>query len=332
MLAVDALPPAPTLSDVWTAWWIDPLMAAVVLAAAVTYLAGMARAGRRGHRWPPGRAVAFFCLGLGGLVLTSMGWPAVYAPALFSVYALQVVALLMVVPLLLALGRPVELATVALGETGVARLRRLLDSRPARLVTVPIAGPLLLAVVPALVFFTPWYPLTLRHPALVPVTHLLLLTAGLAVLIPLWEAPTIAARIPYAIALLVAFIELLADAVPGIIIRLDTHVLAAAYLTRPWGPSLLHDQQLGGDFLWCIGEAIDVPFLAILAVQWYRADTRDAHRVDQLLDATPTAATNPAGTMDAPEDAEPDPGMTRPWWERDASVFGDRAAQYRRRT
>ena len=203
MLAVDALPPAPPLDGVWTAWRIDRLTAVVVVAAAVTYLAGLVRARRRGYRWPPGRT-AFFALGLGGLAVTSMGWPAVYAQALFSVYALQVVALLMVVPLLLALGRPVELATVALSATGVARLRRLLDSRPARLVTVPIAGPLLLAVIPAPVFFTPWYPATLQHPVLGPVTHVLLLAVGLAVLIPLWEAPTIAARIPYAIALLVA--------------------------------------------------------------------------------------------------------------------------------
>src|SRR5262249_5014856 len=254
-------------------------------------------------------------------------WPAVYSPALFSVYALQVVTLLMVVPLLLALGRPVELAMVALSEPGAARLRRLLDSRPARLVTVPVAGPLLLAVVPFVVFFTPWSPLPLQHPGLLPVTHVLLLAVGLAVLVPLWEAPTIAARIPYVIALLVAFIELLADAVPGIVVRLDTHVIAAGYLTRTWGPSPLHDQQLGGDVLWCIGEAIDIPFLALLAVQWYRADTRDAQHVDHLLDTTPasTATASKAGRT------ELDSGMTRPWWEQDASVFGDRASLYRRR-
>jgi cytochrome c oxidase assembly factor CtaG len=40
---------------VCTAWRIDPLTAAVVVAAAVTYLAGLVRARRRGYRWPPGR-------------------------------------------------------------------------------------------------------------------------------------------------------------------------------------------------------------------------------------------------------------------------------------
>jgi cytochrome c oxidase assembly factor CtaG len=157
------------------------------------------------------------------------------------------------------------------------------------------------------------------------VSEVLLLVIGLAVLVPLWEASTIAAGVPYAIALLFAFIELLADALPGIIIRLDTHVIAATQLTRSWGASLLHDQQLGGDLLWCIGEAIDVPFLALLAVQWYRSDARHAQQIDQALDAA-IPATAPSAAMAGEADGE----LTRPWWEQDASVFGDRAGQYRR--
>lgn len=316
-------PPPPTFGGAWTAWRPDPLLIVVVLAVAFAYALGLVALRRRGRSWPVHRAVAFFALGLGGLVVTGLGWPAVYAPALFSVYALQVVALLMVVPLLLGLGHPVELAIAALGDIGAARLRRLLDSRAARLFTVPVVSPLLLAVVPFVVFFTPWYATTLRHAALHAVGNLLLLLIGLVVLVPLWEAEAIAARIPYAIALLFAFIELLADAVPGIIVRLDTHVLAAAQLTRPWGASLLHDQQLGGDLLWCIGEAIDVPFLALLAVQWYRSDTRHAQQVDHALDAAAASAPGPNLGEETGGD------LTRPWWEQDASVFGDRAGQYR---
>lgn len=321
-----AVLPAPTMRGVWTAWQFDPLIAVVVLAAAIGYLVGIAGARRHGRHWPAGRTVAFFGLGLGSLTVTGLGWPAVYGPALFSVFALQVVVLLMVVPLLMALGRPVELAMAAFGEAGAARLRRVLGSRPARLFTVPVVSPLLLAVVPFVVFFTPWYPATLQYPVLRSVSELLLLVVGLAVLVPLWEATTIAARIPYAIALLFAFIELLADAVPGIVIRLDTHIIAATQLTRTWGASLLHDQQLGGDLLWCIGEAIDVPFLALLAVQWYRSETRHAQQIDQALDAA--AATPAHRTATDLDDTDGD--MTRPWWEQDASVFGDRAAMYRR--
>jgi cytochrome c oxidase assembly factor CtaG len=311
---------------VWSAWQFDPLLATVVLAVLAAYLLGLAATRRRGRTWPVWRSVAFVVLGVGGLAVTVLGWPAVYAPALFSVSALQVMALLMVVPLLLGLGRPVELAFTALGDSGAARLRRVLDSRPARLFTVPVVSPFLLAIVPFVLFFTAWYPDTLRHPALHAATCVLLLVLGLGVLIPLWEAGTIGARIPYAIALLFAFIELLADAVPGIVIRLNTHVIAAAQLTRPWGAPLLHDQQLGGDLLWCTGEAIDVPFLALLAVQWYRSDTRHAQQVDEALDAALATGADPTSG------AQPTDESTRPWWEQDASVFGDRAARYERRT
>src|SRR5262249_22800308 len=139
------------------------------------------------------RLLAFAGPGLGSLAVTGLGWPAVYAPALFSVYALQLVLLLMVVPLLLALGRPVELAMAALGPAGAARLRRVLDSRAARLFTVPVVSPFLLAVIPFALFFTPWYPATLRYPALAMLTRVLVLLVGLAVLVPLWEAGAIEA-------------------------------------------------------------------------------------------------------------------------------------------
>ncbi|HKT01345.1 MAG TPA: cytochrome c oxidase assembly protein, partial [Rugosimonospora sp.] len=182
------------------------------------------------------------------------------------------------------------------------RLEAVLGSRAATFFTVPVVSPLLLAVIPFLLYFTPVYRLSLTHPALLPPVHLVLLLVGVAVLVPLWEADTLATRVPYALALLFALIELLADAVPGIVVRLDTHLLAAGYfaaLARPWGPSPLHDQQLGGDLLWCVGEAVDLPFLALLVVQWVRADAREAARVDRELDLA----------------ADPDEPLQRPWWE-----------------
>ncbi|GAA2373239.1 cytochrome c oxidase assembly protein [Dactylosporangium salmoneum] len=321
-------PPAPSFAAAPGTWHADPLVLAAVVVVAGGYLIGVWRVRRAGGHWPATRTAAFFGLGLVGLAATTMGWLGVYAPVLFSAYALQVVALLMVVPLLLALGRPIGLAKAALGPAGSARLDAVLNSRAARLFTVPVISPFLLAVIPFLIFFTPWYQATLQHPLLASVSHLALLLAGLAVLVPIWEADTIAAPVPYLLALMFALIELLADAVPGIVVRLDTHVIAGAYLAalgRPWGGSLLHDQQLGGDFLWCIGEAVDVPFLALLLLQWVRADAREARTVDAALD------TVAAGGSGSPGAEDPGDGLGRPWWETDASVFGDRAAQFQRR-
>lgn len=331
-----------------TAWHLHPLMLGVVLAAAAGYLVGVVRLRRTGTgsaatsargwrgavkrpeplgKWPAGRTLAFLGLGMTSLVLTTLAWPAVYAPVLFWVYALQVTMLLLVVPFLAALGRPIQLAQTSLGPRGRARLEAVLHSRAARVFTVPVVSPLLLAVVPFVLYFTPLYRMTLEHPVLLPLVHLVLLLVGLAVLVPLWEAEALAARVPYALALLFAFIELLLDAVPGIVIRLQTHVIAAGYFTalaRPWGPTPLHDQQLGGDLLWCVGEAVDVPFLLLLIMQWLRSDAREAARIDRALDLAAQTGHGPS----AGGAAEP---FDRPWWEKDASVFGDRATEFHRR-
>jgi putative copper resistance protein D len=328
------------MATVLDSWHLDPVMVVVVVAAAIGYLTGVSRIRRAGGRWPLRRTLGFFCVALPSLVFVTMGWPDVYGRVLFSIYAVQLTVLLMVVPFLCALGRPVTLAKAALSEPGRARLESVLASRAAKFFTVPVVSPLLLAVVPIVVYFTPLYRQSLAQPALLPLLHLLFLLIGLAVLVPLWEADTINARFPYAVALLFAFIELLMDAIPGIVIRLDTHPIAVAYFTglgRPWGPSALSDQRLGGDLLWCIGEAVDVPFLALLVLQWVRSDARDAARIDRALDEARRPATGPDGTATGPEgvpggnERPDDEALDRPWWESDASVFGDRAGSYQRR-
>jgi putative copper resistance protein D len=333
-----AQPARPTLGGVWHAWSLDPVLLVIVIGAAVAYLAGVRRAGRDGTRWPVARTVAFLGPGLLGLVWVTMAWPAVYGRVLFSVRSVQLIALLMVVPFLLALGRPIQLAQTTLPPRAAARFDAILHSRHTRLLTVPVVSPLLLALVPIVIYFTPLYALTLTSPVAASVCRVALLLIGLAVLLPLWEAGSINVHVPYALALFFSLIELLADAVPGIVLRLDTHVIAASYysgLGLAWGSSALGDQHLGGDLLWCIGEAIDVPVLALLVIQWVRADARDAQRVDLALDRAqangPAGHAPDAGPGGADDGRVDDDGLGRPWWESDASVFGDRAGTFQRR-
>lgn len=280
----------------------DLIGVAVAVLASGLYLWGVVRV----RAWPILDTAAFLVLGAGSLVAVSL-----YAPAKFSVYAVELMALLLIVPFLMALGHPLKLALAALPSHRADKLRTVLGSRVARLFTQPIVGPLLLAVLPFAVFFTALMPDSLEHPLVLSLLHVILLVIGVGVLVPLWESQSLESRIPYALALLVAFIELLADALPGIIIRLDTHVLAPGLFA---GASPLRDQQIGGDLLWGLGEVIDLPFLVLLLVQWVRSDARDAVQVDAELAAAPPAAD--------------DEGFEKPWWEQDASVFGDRARQF----
>ena len=289
---------------------------AAAVAAGGLYLWGVSRV----RSWPLRDTAAFLVLGVGSLVAVSLE-----APVRFSVYAVELMALLLVVPFLMALGHPLRLALAALPPAGAERLRAALAGPAVRLFTQPIVGPLLLAVLPFAVFFTALMPASLEHPIVLSLLHLVLLLIGVGVLVPLWESQSLDARIPYALALLIAFIELLADALPGIIVRLDTHVLAAGHFA---GLHPLRDQQIGGDLLWGLGEVIDLPFLILLLVQWVRTDAKDARLVDEALDARTAVATgaSPSPAREAAADAAPD--WERPWWETDASVFGDRAHLY----
>jgi cytochrome c oxidase assembly factor CtaG len=133
--------------------------------------------------------------------------------------------------------------------------------------------------------------------------------------------------VPFAAALFIAFVELIVDALPGIIVRYTTRILAGSYyrsLGRPWGPSLRRDQGFGGAVLWFVGEAVGVPVLGVLLARWIAEDRRETIRVDRELDAATSKHPDIAG-VSTTEGEPPDDGYTRPWWESDPSIFGDRA-------
>ena len=106
-------PPALTLSSAFTQWSADVPVIAVVVLAGAAYLAGLRRVRRGGRPWPAGRAIAFCGLGLGFLVYATMSWVGAYQGVLFYARATQTVLLVLVVPLFLAMGRPLTLLSAA---------------------------------------------------------------------------------------------------------------------------------------------------------------------------------------------------------------------------
>ncbi|MER2606870.1 MAG: cytochrome c oxidase assembly protein, partial [Siculibacillus sp.] len=52
----------------------------------------------------------------------------------------------------------------------------------------------------------------------------------------------------------------------------------------PWASDLLADQHLGGGLAWGLGEVPMVAVALILAVQWARADDREAKRGEPAAD------------------------------------------------
>lgn len=319
----EALPPLNGVGAALGAWRLDPVALAFIVVAGAAYGTGVWRLRRRGGSWPVGRVAVFAVGGLGSVAVATMSFLGAYAHALFWVYTIQIMMLLMVCPVLLSLGAPLRLIARLAGDRWRRRLRRMRDARIMRVAGFPGVPPVLMAAIPFAVYFTGLYAATLRSAALYEFVHLPLLLAGFLLVSPLAEPRILPRALSYPVAIFVAFADVLLDAFPGIVIRFDTHVIAASYylgLHRPWGPSLLGDQQIGGDALWTVGETIDIPFLAVLFIMWMRADREETARVDARLDA----ARPPVR-----DDLEPE--TTAPWWETDADaarVLGRRAAAY----
>src|ERR1700751_2780244 len=114
-------PPALTVTRALTEWMLDPWMLVLIVLLGGGYLAGGRRVraskGRpprddRDHAaaWPAVRAIWFCGLGLGFLIIATMSWVGVYQSVLLYPRAVQTVLLVLIVPLFLALGRPISLA------------------------------------------------------------------------------------------------------------------------------------------------------------------------------------------------------------------------------
>jgi putative membrane protein len=339
MLAYHGLP-QPTAGSVLTAWTVDPVALLILITAGGAYLAAVRRVRRAGGSWPVSRSIWFLGLGLGSLLVATMGWPGVYAHVLFSAFTLQTTVLLMVTPLFLAFGRPLTLAAQSLPHRQAGWLSRQTRRRPFRVMSSPMVGPLLVPLAISLVFFTGLLETSLRIYPVYELLHVALLGAGFVLTLPLVGANLSATSVSIAAGLFVGFVELLLDAIPGIVVRLTTHLLAAGYylgLGRPWPPTPLHDQQFGGAILWFVAETADLPFLLLLLLVWIRTDEREAAAADHALDELHAP---PAGTIPGPAGAAPvtaarvptgEPERFRPWWETNPEVFQDqRAALFRR--
>lgn len=296
--------PAPlTAARAATTWRPDPTGLLLSLLLITAYLVCARRVADRGDSWPAGRTAGFVFGGAGSLLLATCSFLGVYAPVLRWVAVIQAATVMLVCPLLFGLGSPVALLKAArpgraMPRAGVLTLRTL--GAPG------IGALIVLAVLPLLVF-TSWLGWAQQGTGPHAVTVVALLSAGLPLALPVTDRGAQISSLAYAAMLGLGVIEFLLDAVPGMVLRLDNHLLAAGHwltVNRSWGPTPLADQHLAGDWLWSLAEIGDLPFIIILAVAWIRSDTREATAEDALLDQ-----------IGAEWEIPGQPGMMRPWWQ-----------------
>jgi putative membrane protein len=303
----------------WT--WDGPTVALAVVLTAV-YSWGVARVRSRGLRWPVRRTVAWLA-GMASLLLITVGSLGAHAHTLLWVYTVQVLTLLLATPVLLAYGRPLALAADALPPRASARVLDARSGAMLRLASNPAVGPLIVPIVLAVIFFSPVLAVTLEHSWAYYLLQFALVGIGLIIAIGLvGDGAERDSSFALAATVAIAFIELLFDAVPGIVLRLRTHLVATAYWTRVHHGgrlSALTDQQHAGAALWFIAEFADLPFLLIVIRRWIRVDQLDAVRIDRELDAS---ATDGGVARDGAQAAGGAPAQnalefTTPWWETD---------------
>jgi cytochrome c oxidase assembly factor CtaG len=315
-------PPELTVTRAFTGWTLDPWALAFVLLAGGLYLAGVRRVRRSGAPWGPGRIVAFCGLGLGVCVIATMSWVGVYQGVLFYARAVQTICFLLLIPLFLAMGRPLSLAIAALPRTGRS-IEAAIRSRAAKAATFPAVTTMVLVIMPFLVYFTSWYVAGFHSVAVRELTHLALLAPGFVFFWTLLRVDPVPKAYPYLVSLWITGAEVVGDAVLGLAVIADQNLIAGQYyhaVAYPWGPSLATSQVLGGGTLWIFGDLVGLPFLAAMLIQMIREDESEAKDIDAELDARDAARVAAAagpGPAALSEDLE-----NRPWWESDPRFAG----------
>ena len=277
----------PTLSDFLGTWSLDTWALGFLLAVGGLYAWGLLRATRAGIRWQPWRVAAFYLLGLGSYAAVSFGFLGTYSPELRWAFSIRIALLLFVVPAGLALGLPLGLARVSIRQGRLRSVLAAVARKPVRLFSNSAVAPILGLVVLSMML-TPLAGITRMSPFWEGALGVAIPLLGLLMVLPMVEEKTRVSTALIMLQFVFAFIELLADAIPGLLMRLSPTVFDGASAlggARPaWFPSALADQQLAGDWLWFIAEIMDLPILILLFVRLAKSDKGERKILDELTD------------------------------------------------
>lgn len=319
MLTLALTTPPLTLARVFTAWRLEPgvLVAAAVLTGGYGW--GLRRRGRLVAsalgRWPRARTVAFLG-GVATVLLVGCSFLGVYSDALFWVRAVQNTVLLMVTPMLIALGAPIRLAADTLPPRVRAPLSRALHSRVAQALTFPLVVTVVLVVPLLVLYLSPLYELTLRSAVASGVAGTVVAFTGFVYYWSRFRVDPTPRADSYLVTLWITIVEMIGDAVLGVVLWLGPLVAAAWYAAQANGLDPRVDQTIGAGILWIGGDLIGLPFILIVVNRMSREDDDHARVIDAELDAAEEQAAQ------VHEEAP-----TRLWWENDPQL----AERFRRR-
>ena len=256
----------------------------VVLVAAYALL--LVRARRASVRWSGWRTAAFY-LGVAATVWIDLGFYSRWQFELRWAFVTKIALLLFAVPMILALGKPVELLQQGLGGAGQKRFEAVMASWPIRLFSNAVFAPLF-ALFFFGIFLTPISGAMRQSQTAQDVLTVVAVLFGLLMVLPLTSGKHRATEVAMAGEFVFAFAELMFDAIPGLVLSINDNIfdgLVTVAANRPaWFPTALNDQHFAGNLLWIIAEAADLPILILLFARWRRSDREIAREVDDLSD------------------------------------------------
>lgn len=293
-----------TWDQVLTAWRPEPAVLVAVAVLGAGYLSLVRRRTGRGLSWPSVRTFLFLA-GLATVVLVGCSFLGVYDNTLFWARATQNTVLLMVTPMLIALGAPIRLIADELPGHLRAPLSRMLHSRAARALTFPLVVTVVLVVPLLTLYLSPLYELTLRDPVASGISGTAVAFTGFLYYWSRFRIDPTPRADSYLVTLWITVVEMIGDAVLGVVLWLGPLVAAGWYAMAANGLDPRVDQTIGAGILWIGGDVVGLPFILVVVARMSREDAGRAVEVDAVLDAR--------------EEAEPDVAP-RLWWEEDPQL------------
>jgi cytochrome c oxidase assembly factor CtaG/putative copper export protein len=294
ILTGEPLPPELTPMSYLTVWKFDLLWAIICAVAIGAYIIGVRRLAKRGDSWPLGRTISWVS-GMLLLVYVTSGALNAYQAYLFSVHMIGHMILAMAIPVLLVPGAPVTLIMRAVEKrTDDSRGVRewvlwAVHTKYARFHSHPLVAAILFGSSLVTFYYTPLFGwATSEHLGhLWMVVHFLITGYLFAqALIGIDPGPD---RLPFPARIILLIGTMAFHAFFGLSLMSTSGLLLADWygaMGRTWGESPLDDQHTGGAIAWGIGELPVAALTIIVALQWFKSDSRDAKRLDRASDRT----------------------------------------------
>lgn len=258
-----------------TGWQVAPLPWAGPAVLLALYAAGDRRLRRRGRRWSASRTASF----VGGsiVVMVALCSPLAARDELFPVHMVQHLLIGMLAPLLFALSGPVTLALRTLPPVARRRLVRLLHSRVMAAFAFPPVATLIYVGSLWVLYLTPLFALTLRHPLLHGALHFHFLLVGCLFAWPLVGVDPVRSRGSMRLRVAV------------LLFALGAHGALAKLIYAGWlGGGLASTLPAAGvhkgaQLMYYGGDVIDLARLLAFFAQWYASGTRVLARDARVL-------------------------------------------------